>query len=353
VSLATTFTERVGVELPIVQAPMATSTSPELVAAVSEAGALGSLPVALLEPDAVREQIRAVRALTDRPFNVNLFALGDVPAPAAGAEAATDAVMGPHRERLGVPEPGAPAALALSELVAAELEVIAAERVPVVSFTFGIPPLDAVREAGAVIVGTATSVAEAVALADAGVDVVVAQGSEAGGHRGTFLGPPERSLVGTIALVPQVVDAVGVPVLAAGGIMDGRGIAAALALGAAGAQLGTAFLRCAEAATPVPYREALAAAADTATTVTDIFTGRHARMIETRVIEELLDGVPAPLPFPLQAARTRPVHAAAAERGERELMFLLSGQGAPLGRDLPAAELVAALARETEAARAT
>jgi nitronate monooxygenase len=191
-------------------------------------------------------------------------------------------------------------------------------------------------------------VEEAVWLEEAGVDMVVAQGAEAGGHRGGFLVNAQESLVGTMALVPQVVDRVGIPVLAAGGIMDGRGIAAALALGAGAAWLGTAFLTTRESAAPASQKTAIAAAADTATQVTDAYTGRAARMVRTRLVRELEAQLAEPLPFGPQGAWTRAIHTAAAKRGDTERMLLLAGQAASLSRELEAGELVATLAREVE-----
>src|SRR5205085_825400 len=198
---------------------------------------------------------------------------------------AMQAALRPYREALGLAEPEAPVppASPLDE----QLTVLAEERVPVFSFTFGIAPLDTLREAGAIAIGTATTVAEAEELEAAGVDAVVAQGAEAGGHRGTFGGPFDRALVGTFALVPQVADRVSVPVIAAGGIMDGRGIAAALALGASGAALGTAFLATRESTASDAYKRALREARDDATIVTNAYTGREARMISTPLVEEL------------------------------------------------------------------
>jgi nitronate monooxygenase len=306
----------VGVRLPLVQAAMSGGLStPRLAAAVSEAGGLGSLAGAMLSPDELREAIRAVRTLTERPFAVNLFA--PLPAPSTGR-------LAEWAELLGAPVPEPQPAPSFDD----QLAVVAEERVPVFSFTFGIPPLDGLE---AVTMGTATTVAEAVALERAGVDVVVAQGFEAGGHRGSFLEPAERSLVGLVALVPQVVDAVSVPVVAAGGIMDGRGIAAAHALGADGAQLGTAFLRCDEAGTSAAHRAAL----DRPTTITRVMTGRHARGVARPLIDELEASGLEPPDYPLP-----------------RLAFpeesMLAGQGSAMARELPAGELVAALAAETE-----
>ena len=308
-----------GVRLPIVLAPMAGGPStPRLAAAVSEAGGLGSLAGAASGPDALREEIREVRGLTARPFAVNLFA--PLPRPSHARVADWAALVGAEP----VPVPGQ------APRFEDQLAVIREERVPVFSFTFGIPPLDGLD---ALTMGTATTVAEAIALERAGVGVVVAQGFEAGGHRGTFLGPVERSLVGTLALVPQIVDAVSLPVVAAGGIMDGRGIAAALALGAQGVQLGTAFLRAGEAGTTVEHRDALLSE----TTITNVMTGRHARGVHRPLIDRLEAAGVEPPDYPLP-------------RFLFPDQLLLAGQGGPLARSLPAAELVAALAVETEAA---
>jgi nitronate monooxygenase len=199
-----------------------------------------------------------------------------------------------------------------------------------------------------VVMGTATTVAEAVALERAGVDAVVAQGAEAGGHRGTFVGPAETSLIGTMALVPQVVDAVTVPVVASGGIMDGRGIAAALALGASAVQMGTAFLTCEEAGVPPAYKEALLAADETDTALTRAFSGRMARGVRNRFLTEMADH--DPLPFPIQNALTRPMRAAAAAAGEADYLSLWAGQGVPMARQQSAADLMARLVRGTDAA---
>ena len=310
-----------GVRYPVLQAPMSGSTTPELAAAVSNAGALGSLGAAWLSPDELRAAIRAVRQLTDAPFMVNLFAW---PEP----DAAPDA----HP--------------ALDE----QLAVVVEEQVPVFSFTFGIPDFAEVKSAGATIVGTATTVAEARALEAAGVDIVVAQGWEAGGHRGTFERPPAEVEVGGLALVPQVVDAVSVPVLAAGGIMDGRGIAAALALGAGGASLGTAFLTASEAATPPAFRRLLAATPAEGTRVSRVFSGREARLVRTDAVEELVGAGRPPAPYPLQLDVTRPIHRAGLQADDSSRLFALAGQGAALVREAPAADLVETLVAETERA---
>ena len=283
----TALTGRLGVRHPLVLAPMAGGPStPALCAAVSEAGGLGSYGAAYLAPEKLRDEIRAIRAATSRPFAINLFADDGVAADEATLTAAREA-LARFRAELGLPPAGPRAALpdvAIPPL-APLAEVLLEERVPVFSFTFGIPPremLDACRKAGIATMGTATTVAEAQALEQAGVDFVCAQGAEAGGHHGTFDRDAEPPLIGTLALVPQVVDAVRLPVIAAGGIMDGRGFAAALALGAGAVSLGTAFLRCPEAGTSAPYRAALRQARDDATVITRAFSGRAARGLSNR-----------------------------------------------------------------------
>lgn len=309
-----------GLRVPVVQAPMAGGmTTPALVAAVCEAGGLGSVAGAMLSADELRAVVRQVRGLTRRPFAVNLFA----PLPEPSGERVrewsrlTGVAAGPPRP---VPR------------FADQVAVVVEERVAVLSFTFGIPPLDGVD---AVTIGTATTVAEAVELERAGVAAVVAQGFEAGGHRGTFRGPVAGALVGTLVLVPQLVDAVSVPVIASGGIMDGRGIAAARVLGAQAVQLGTAFLTCAEAGTSERHRLALTGT----TTVTRVLTGRYARAVRTPVVDRLEESGLEPPDYPLPRALTPEPP-------------MLAGQGGQMARSLPAAELMAALETETDAALA-
>lgn len=315
-------TRLLGIRVPIVAAPMAGGpTTPRLAAAASAAGGLGSVAGALLPPDELRAAIRQTRELTDRPFAVNLFA----PQPEPSADRVAD-----WARLTGMPVPRPRPAPRFVD----QLAVLAEERVRVFSFTFGIPP-DGLAGLDAVTIGTATTVAEARELERAGVDAVVAQGYEAGGHRGTFLAPVEHSLVGTAALVPQVADAVSVPVLASGGIMDGRGIAAALALGAHGVQLGTAFLRCEEAGTAGAHRDALGRE----TAITRVLTGRYARAVRTPAVDRLEAAGLEPPDYPLPRAFLREPP-------------MLAGQGGPLARSLPAGELLAALEAETGTALA-
>jgi nitronate monooxygenase len=307
---STELSERLGLRYPIIQAPMAGVTSPALVAAVSNAGGLGSLGGALLSPDGLRSAIGEIRRLTDRPFNVNLFAWRDPHEPDANVLDAVDAALRPYRARVGLPDdallPLPPSPHALLER---QLSVVCEEGVPVFSFAFGIPPLDDVKQTGAVIAGMATSVEEAAALEEAGVDVVIAQSAEAGGH---------------------------------------RGIAAALALGAQGVQLGTAFVACLESIAHPLHKAALRRSRDTDTCVTAVYSGRPARALRTTFIRDLEARLPVPLDFPLQYGRTGPIHYAAADKGDDDLMFLLAGQAAGLTRSIGAAELVETLARETE-----
>jgi nitronate monooxygenase len=350
----TDLTELLGIRYPLIQAPMAGVSTPELAAAVSGAGGLGSIAGAISPSDRLREEIEAVRALTDRPFAVSLFAPIETP-PAPEQVAAMAEALAPWRERFGL-EPLAEEPTPPPAMVDDQLAAVIEARPVAFSFTFGIPPaaaLDAMREAGIKLIGTSTAPGEAVMLEEAGCDAIVAQGSEAGGHRGTFALPFERALIGTVALVPQVVDAVSVPVVAAGGIMDGRGVAAALALGAAGAQLGTAFIACAESAAPDSYKRSLANSDAAGTTLTRAFTGRPARGLRTSFFDELERSGPEIPPYPLQAMLVAELREAGLERDELDLVMRLAGQGAPMARrDVPAAELVAALASETEAALA-
>ncbi|HVE78919.1 MAG TPA: nitronate monooxygenase [Gemmatimonadaceae bacterium] len=337
------------IDHPIIQAPMGGgATTPELVSAASNAGALGFIAAPYLSPDEIEETSRAVRAGTSRPFGINLFA--PVPAPPTPPDPAPAVRrLTPYHAEVGLPAPALPERVAhgFDDQLAAALESGAS----VFSFTFGVLPAPAMREIkarGMLLVGTATTVEEAVVLERAGVDAVVAQGSEAGAHRGTFAADFEAAMIGTMALVPQVADAVRVPVIASGGIMDGRGIAAALALGAGAVQMGTAFLACDESGVPDAYKNAVLAAGEHETRVTRAFSGRPARGIVNRLMTDLERGGPGGiLPFPFQNALTRALRGAAAKQGRADLLSLWAGQGVRLARREPAAALVERLARET------
>jgi nitronate monooxygenase len=350
-SRTTGLTRRLGLRHPVIQAPLAGGgDTPALVAAVCEAGALGFVGASYLTPRQIAETSRAVRAQTARPFGINLFA--PLPAPEAPREAGPMLErLGPFHADLGLPRPEVPTVKADSfgEQLAAALESGAS----VFSFTFGVLPaeaLEAIKARGMFVIGTATTVKEAVSLETAGVDAIVTQGSEAGGHRGTFAGSFEAGLVGTMALVPQVVDAVTVPVIASGGIMDGRGIAAALALGAHAVQMGTAFLTCHEAGIPDAYKEAILTAHEDETRLTRAFSGRPARGIVNRFMTEIDSTAEVILPFPLQNALTRPLRSAAAKQGRAEFLSLWSGQAVRLARRQSAADLIARLVKESEEA---
>ncbi len=345
----TAVTQLLGVRLPIIAAPMAGGPStPALVAAVSEAGGLGVLGCGYDSPDRIRAAIAEVRRLTDKPFGVNLF----VPTPVeiddtavAAALAALEPFAAAYDLDIALTPP-------FAEDFDAQLEVVLDERVDMFSFTFGVPSynaLAALRGAGIAVCGTATSLAEAVALQQTGgVDAVCLQGTEAGGHRGGFIGAPEDSLVGIETLVSEVRSAVDLPLIAAGGIMDGRGIAAALVGGADAAQLGTAFLRCPEAGTSAPYRAALETARDTDTVITKAFSGRAARGVRNALSEALAD-VPVP-PYPVMNALTRELRRRAAAAGDSSVLSLWAGHGVAAGRALPALKLVITLASETDVA---
>jgi nitronate monooxygenase len=327
----------------------ANATPPALVAAVGEAGGLGFIGAAYMAPDEIAATARAVRALTARPFGVNLFA-PTPPPPEVDPSVAVRHLAAYHAE-LGLPAPAAlaPPRLAFDD----QLEAVLASEAAVFSFTFGLLPEDVLHAAkarGKFVMGTATTVDEAVALARSGVDAVVAQGSEAGAHRGTFAAPFDAAMVGTMALVPQVVDAVRVPVVASGGIMDGRGVAAALALGAGAVQMGTAFLTTEECGIAESYKDAVLAAREDGTRTTRAFSGRPARGIVNRFMRETEAADGAILPYPLQNALTRPMRTAAAQGNRAEFLSLWAGQGVRLARRLPAAELVRRLGAEADAA---
>lgn len=344
------FLRRLGIEHPIIAAPMGGGPStPALVAAVSNAGGMGSIAGAYLTPAQLADEIRRVRAETDRPFAVNLFAGGyhlesGDPAPMLAL------LRGVHAE-LGIPEPSAHPVP--PDPFPAQLRVVLDERPAAFSFTFGIPPADALqalREAGIVVMGTATTVEEGTLLAAAGVDAIVAQGAEAGAHRGTFTGDFERAMVPALELTRGIAAATGLPVIASGGVMDGRDVAAALAAGAVAVQMGTAFVPCPESGAAEVYKQAILDTTEDRTVITRAFSGRPARGIENafiRLVEPVRHAIP---PFPAQNNLTRPMRAAAGKRGEPGYLSLWAGTEAHRARALPAAELVRVLVAELRAA---
>lgn len=332
---------------PIIQAPMSGFSTPQLVAAVSNAGALGSLGGATLAADVLRDQVVQIRQATNRPFNLNFF-VHAAPAKDADATAAMRQRIAPYFAELGlgaVPSPSEP----FPPFDAERLRLIRELRPGIVSFHFGLPSDATLREIkalGCVVLSSATTVAEARELEARGADAIIAQGVEAGGHRGTFTQSPGAGSIGTLALVPQIVDAVRVPVIAAGGIADGRGIAAAFALGAGAVQIGTAFLGCPEAAVLPVYREALRSATAEASVVTRIFSGRPARALRCRLTHDVPDV--GALDFPLQASLLAPLWRVPDDAARRAYMPMWAGQASPLLREMPAGALVEKLVAEAQ-----
>jgi nitronate monooxygenase len=345
------------IEYPIIQAPFGGLPSQQLTATVSNLGGLGSLGAVTLGSSAIKEAIGEIRSLTQKPFAINLWVsasdlTSDQGASHISAEAIVKAIQSyaSYYAELGIEPPAHVEAKAqdFEAQVAAAIDA----RAPALSFTFGIPPAEVLtecRKQGIRTIGTATTPEEAVALEDAGLDLIVASGFEGGGHRGSFLRPAADSLFGGLSLIPQVVDAVRVPVIAAGGIADARGIAAAVALGAEGVQIGTAFLPCAGSGASRPYARAVLSEAASQTGLTDAFTGRLARGLRNRLMSELEDRSSAPFPFPLQHAVTQTIARPASEQGRTELMTLWAGQSTGLCRFSDAAELMTRLIAGTDA----
>jgi len=342
------FTRLAGIDLPIIQAPMAGSALSDMVVAVSEAGGLGSLACALLSPEQARKELETIRRRTARPINANFFChqtpRGD-PVRQMNWRRRLDA----YYVQLQADDYSSVPGSARSPFDEKMCDLVMELHPEVVSFHFGLPEkklLHRVRSAGATILSTATSVDEARWLEDQGCDAIIAQGFEAGGHRGMFLTEDVSTQVGTMALVPQVVDAVKVPVIAAGGIADARGILAAFALGAAAVQMGTAYLRCPEAKVAPLYRQALKDAKDNETAITNVFTGRPARSIVNRLMREVGPISDIAPEFPLAAAALAPLRAKSEMAGSADFTPFWSGQAARLGPELPAAELTKQLAAQ-------
>lgn len=328
---------------------MTGSDTPALAAAVSQAGGLGSLGCGSRSPAAMRDAAAAVRAVTDRPFAMNLFVL-ETPVPDPTLVQAALQRLAPLYERFGLPlQPPTQ----WCQDFASQFETLLELRPAVASFTFGLltpTQVERLHAAGCLVVGTATTVQEGLAWQNVGADAAVASGIEGGGHRGTFLSPWEESLIGTMALVPACVDALTIPVIAAGGIMDGRGIAAALALGAQAVQMGTAFLACPESALVPAWRAALAKASGSDTRLTRVFSGRWARGIVNTAMRELEPLEHELPPYPLQNALMGPVRRAAAQTGDGQHLALWAGQGVGAVRVMPATALLQTLLEEHLAA---
>ncbi|WP_082487922.1 NAD(P)H-dependent flavin oxidoreductase [Leifsonia sp. Root112D2] len=350
---STAFTRLVGIELPLVLGAFGGASSTALVAAVSNAGGLGSYGLYGLGADRIRSVVTELRTLTERPFALNLWLPFDGhewDLPSAQQFADYTRALAPYFEESGLALPEQPATFLPS--FDEQLDPVIEARPAALSFVYGVPPQDVLercRRAGIVTIGTATTPDEARALAAGGVDAIVATGMEAAGHRVSFLRPPEESLIGTMALVPRVVDAVDVPVIAAGGIADGRGAAAALVLGAQAALMGTAFLACDESAANSAHRAKLWSADAETTVVTRAFSGRAARGIPNRMSRELGPSGEGLAPFPVQGWLASRIKATAVQREDPELMSLWAGQGAPLVRYHSAADVVAAVVRDVDA----
>ncbi len=341
-----TLRELFGIEHPIIQAPMAGVQGSALAIAVSNAGGLGSLPCAMLEVSGIRAELATIRAQSSRPVNVNFFCHRQ-PQPDEERERRWRAILSPYFEAHGIDPAAIPPASGRLPFSAEAADVLDEFKPEVVSFHFGLPSADLlarVRGCGAKIMSSATTVDEARWLEARGVDAIVAQGLEAGGHRGLFLSDDLATQIGTFALLPQIVRAVRVPVIAAGGIADAAGLAAAMALGAAGVQIGTAYLLCPEATTSAVHRAALKSNASRLTAVTNVFTGRPARGIVNRLIRELGPISDAAPPFPLAASAIGPLRAKAEALGIGDFSSMWAGQNTTGCKEVPAATLTRELA---------
>ena len=335
-----------GIALPIIQAPMAGVQASALAIAVSNAGGLGSLPGAMLTPESLVSELQALSTQTDQPWNLNFFC-HTPPQPDVAREARWRAALAPYYAEFGIDPASVPTGGGRTPFTAGIADLIEPFKPPVVSFHFGLPSpalLARVKSWGSKVMSSATTVAEARWLAAQGVDAIIAQGLEAGGHRGIFLSDDLSTQLGTLALLPQVVRAVDLPVIAAGGIADRQGVLAALALGAAGVQIGTAYLLCPEATTTALHRAALQSPRIEHTALTNLITGRPARGMLNRLMKELGPLSDAPPEFPLATAALAPLKAAAEKLGRDDFSTLWAGQNASGCRELPAGELTRLLA---------
>ena len=343
-----TLQQLLGIELPIIQAPMAGVQGSALAVAVCNAGGLGSLPCAMLSLDAMFNELAAIKAQTSKPFNVNFFCHAPA-APNAEREAAWRATLAPYYKEHGIDVGSIPVGPGRMPFSSEAADVLSEFKPAVVSFHFGLPSaalLARVKAWGAKILSSATTVDEGCWLEAHGVDAIIAQGLEAGGHRGIFLSDDLTSQVGTMALLPQMVRAVKLPVIAAGGIADARGVTAAMAFGAAGVQIGTAYLLCPEATTSAVHRAALKSEAARHTALTNLFTGRPARGIVNRIMKELGPINTAAPAFPLATAAIAPLRAKAERGGSGDFSPLWSGQNASGCKEIPAAQLTRELAAD-------
>ncbi|MEY4756261.1 MAG: hypothetical protein RJA34_1159 [Pseudomonadota bacterium] len=348
-------TTLLGTRLPLIQAPMAGVQGSALAIAVTQAGALGSLPAAMLSADALRDELQRITTQISGAYNVNFFCHTPPATPSPEQDQAWQQDLQPFYDELGVPLDATSPGAGRTPFNADLAEVLAELRPPVVSFHFGLPApdlLNRVRSWGAKVISSATTVSEAIWLEQQGVDAIIAQGLEAGGHRGMFLTQDLSTQMGTFALLPHIVQAVRVPVIAAGGIANAAGVRAAMALGAAGVQVGTAYLRCPECSTSGLHRAALVSEAARHTALTNVFTGRPARGIVNRLMRELGGSAtrhgalmcPSAPAFPLATAAITPLRAAAEKQGNSDFSPLWAGQNASGCQDWPAAQVTKALA---------
>ncbi|KZZ84916.1 NAD(P)H-dependent flavin oxidoreductase [Bacillus sp. SJS] len=340
-NVSASLTELLRINYPIIQAPMAGGiTGPELVCAVSRSGCLGSIGAGYMAPGDLSALIRDIKKNIQQPYAVNLFVPEHPEAPQSDIQNAFEALR-VFRDELHIKE-DPPTFNEGTSKYEEQIEMVLKEKVPVCSFTFGMPAKHMIKELknnGSIVIGTATSVMEAILLEEQGVDAIVAQGSEAGGHRGTFSGPPTHHMLGLMSLIPQICDFVKIPVIAAGGIMDARGYRAALCLGAQGVQMGTAFLTAFESAAHPAYKEAVLNAREDQVVVTDAFSGKEARGIKNQFIYEM-ENETRILPYPLQNDLTKTIRKAAAEQNNAEYMSLWCGQSPRLSRSQSVESLV-------------
>ncbi|MBX0356125.1 nitronate monooxygenase family protein [Halobacillus sp. Nhm2S1] len=334
--------DQLNIDYPVIPAGMAGGvTTPALVSAVSNAGGLGNLGAGYMSPEAMVHTIKEIKKSTSRTFGVNVF-VPQYPQATDEEIAYANKWLEPYRSELGIEL--TPTPKQDTSIFDKQVEALMREQVPVISFTFGVPPREMIndlKKTGVVVIGTATTVEEAIINEEQGMDMVVAQGSEAGGHRGTFSGSFNQAMIGTMSLVPQVTDHVDIPVIAAGGIMDGRGVKAALALGAQAAQLGTAFVTCLESGAKAQHKDAILKTKETDTVVTSVFSGKPARGIRNTFIEEMEKGAGHNLlAYPLQNMLTKEIRKEAASQNRPGYMSLWSGQSPRLSTRQSASSIV-------------
>jgi len=346
----TEVTKRLSLKYPIIQAGMAGGiTTPELVAAVSNAGGLGMIGAGYMTPKDLELSIQKVKEWTDQPFGVNLF-VPENPVVVQEEIERANQLLEPIRQKLGIEKKKEDPILNNSTFEE-QIQIVIKNKIPVASFTFGIPPrnvIEQLKQNDIVVIGTATTVNEAIQNEDAGMDMIVVQGSEAGGHRGSFAESFDQAMIGTIALIPQVSDRVKIPVIAAGGIMDGRGVLASLILGAQAVQMGTAFVTCKESGAHELHKKAILNSSEEQTAITSAFSGKPARGVNNEFIRMMKDYERELPPYPIQNNLTQTIRKEAAKQGKREWMSLWCGQNPRLSQHVTAAELIHSVVDQVE-----